>query len=106
MEGDFKYELFQVLLDFDYDCYVEMLGLCGLWLDDLDQVVVVFEDVFNVDCLVVINVVVDLNVLLLFIYFELDQVKGYMSLILKGDLEVGLQICQLVKVMVVKYLKC
>ena len=38
-------------------------------------------------------------------HMEMDQVKGYMSSILKGDPEAGPQIRQSVKAMAAKYLK-
>jgi pyruvate dehydrogenase (quinone) len=105
MEGDPKYESSQALPDFDYDRYAEMLGLRGLRLDDPDQVVAVLEDALNTDRPVVINAVVDPNVPPLPTHLEMDQVKGYLSSILKGDPEAGPQIRQSVKAMAAKYLK-
>ncbi|MEP4523592.1 MAG: thiamine pyrophosphate-dependent enzyme, partial [Alloalcanivorax venustensis] len=105
MEGDPKYESSQALPDFDYDRYAEMLGLRGLRLDDPDQVVAVLEDALNADRPVVINAVVDPNVPPLPTHLEMDQVKGYLSSILKGDPEAGPQIRQSVKAMAAKYLK-
>lgn len=105
MEGDPKYESSQALPDFDYARYAEMLGLRGLRLDDPDQVVAVLEDALNADRPVVINAVVDPNVPPLPTHLEMDQVKGYLSSILKGDPEAGPQIRQSVKAMAAKYLK-
>ena len=105
MEGDPKYESSQALPDFDYDRYAEMLGLRGLRLDDPDQVVAVLEEALNADRPVVINAVVDPNVPPLPTHLEMDQVKGYLSSILKGDPEAGPQIRQSVKAMAAKYLK-
>jgi len=105
MEGDPKYETSQALPDFDYDRYAEMLGLRGLRLDSPDQVGNVLDEALSADSPVVINAVVDPNVPPLPTHLELDQVKGYMSSILKGDPEAGPEIRQSLKAMAAKYLK-
>ncbi|ASK35734.1 thiamine pyrophosphate-requiring protein [Alcanivorax sp. N3-2A] len=105
MEGDPKFETSQALPDFDYDRYAEMLGLRGLRVDHPDQVGPVWDQALAADRPVVINAVVDPNVPPLPTHLELDQVKGYLGSILKGDPEAGAEIRQSLKAMAAKYLK-
>lgn len=105
MQGDPKFETSQALPDFAFHDYAEMLGLRGLRVDDREQVEDVWEQALNTDKPVVINAVVDPNVPPLPTHMELDQVKGYMSSILKGDPEAGSELRQSIKAMAAKYLK-
>jgi len=105
MEGDPKFESSQALPDFDYDQYAEMLGLRGLRLDSAERVTEVLDAALAADRPVVINAVVDANVPPLPTHLEMDQVKGYMESILKGDPEAGPELRQSLKAMAAKYLK-
>lgn len=105
MEGDPKFESSQELPDFDYDRYAELLGLTGLRMDGPEQVGEVWDRALAADRPVVINAVVDANVPPMPDHLEMDQVKGYMSSIFKGDPEAGHVIRQSLKAMAARYLK-
>lgn len=105
MEGDPKFEGSQALPNFDYDRYAELLGLIGLRMDNPETVGEVWDQALASDRPVVINAVVDANVPPLPTHLEFDQVKGYLSSILKGDPEAGPEVRQSIKAMAAKYLK-
>lgn len=105
MEGDPKYETSQALPDFDYDKYAEMLGLKGLKVDKPKRVQAVWEEALKSDRPVVINAIVDANVPPMPTHMEMDQVKGYLSAIMKGDEESGSMLRQSLKSMAASYLR-
>lgn len=105
MEGDPKFEGSQALPDFDYDRYAELLGLTGLRMDNPDTVGEIWDQALASDRPVVINARVDPNVPPLPTHLELDQVKGYLSSILKGDPEAGAEVRQSFKAIAAKYLR-
>ena len=70
-----------------------------------ERVTEVLDAALAADRPVVINAVVDANVPPLPTHLEMDQVKGYMESILKGDPEAGPELRQSLKAMAAKYLK-
>lgn len=60
------------MIDFFYVCYVDMFGFKGICVDCLEDIDVVWVEVFVVDCLVLLEVVIDLNVLLLLLYISFE----------------------------------
>ena len=87
MEGDPKFETSQDLPDFAYDQYAELLGLKGLRIDKPDQIDDVWAQALAADRPVVINAYTDPEVAPLPPHISLEQAKGFMSSMLKGDPE-------------------
>ncbi|MGO1462207.1 MAG: thiamine pyrophosphate-requiring protein [Marinobacter sp.] len=85
MEGDPKYESSQDLMDFAYDSYADMLGLKGLRMSTPEDVDRVWDEALAADRPVVINAYVDPEVGPLPPHINLDQAKGFLASMIKGD---------------------
>lgn len=85
MEGDPKYPTSQNIADFAYDDYAAMLGLQGLRMNNAEDVDRVWDEALSASCPVVINAYVDPEVGPLPPHINLEQAKGFLSSILKGD---------------------
>ena len=85
MEGDPKFKTSQIVPEFAYAKYAEMLGLKGLELNDPEQIAQVWDEALNSDRPVVIDAHTDPDVAPLPPHISFDQAKSYLSSLAKGD---------------------
>jgi pyruvate dehydrogenase (quinone) len=79
MEGDPKYEASQVLPDFPYARYAELLGFLGIRVDDPDEVGPAWDEALSADRPVVYEALTDPEVPPLPPHITLKQAKAFMS---------------------------
>ena len=103
MEGDPKYKTSQDIADFAYDEYAGLLGLKGIRMKAADDVDRVWEEALNASCPVVINAYVDPEVGPLPPHINMEQAKGFLSSIVKGDPEAFRMIKQSMKQLTAKF---
>jgi len=84
-EGDPKFEASQAVPDFPYAQYAESIGLRGVRVDKPEGVAAALDVAFAADRPCVIEAVTDPNVPILPPHITLEQMKGYLSSVLKGD---------------------
>jgi len=84
-EGDPKFDASQELPDFPYARYAESLGLRGIRVDTPEAVPAALDAAFAADRPIVIEAVTDPNVPILPPHITTEQMKGYLSAVLKGD---------------------
>jgi pyruvate dehydrogenase (quinone) len=85
--GDPKFEASQVLPDFPYARYAEMLGLGGIRVDSPDAIGPAWDRAFAADRPTVLEMVTDAAVPPLPPDVSLSQAKAYFSALWKGDPE-------------------
>ncbi|MCC6347920.1 MAG: thiamine pyrophosphate-requiring protein [Nitrospirales bacterium] len=85
MSGDPKFEASQDIPAFSYARYAELIGLKGIVLDDPREVASAWKEALQSDRPVVIDAHCDPDVPPLPPHITLEQAKGYMSALLKGD---------------------
>jgi pyruvate dehydrogenase (quinone) len=86
-EGDPKYEASQVVPDFEYARYAEMLGLRGIRVDDPGEVGDAWDEALASDRPVVFEAVTDPEVPILPPHITLAQAKAFGEAMLKRDPE-------------------
>lgn len=84
-EGDPKFDASQAVPDFPYAQYAESIGLRGVRVDKPEGVAAALDAAFAADRPCVIEAVTDPNVPILPPHITLEQMKGYLSSVLKGD---------------------
>jgi len=94
MEGEPKLESSQDLPDFPYARYAEMLGLKGLRVDAPDAVGPAWDEALSADRPVVYEAITDPNVPPLPPHINLEQAKGFVSALLKRDVDAGAMLRQ------------
>lgn len=104
ISGDPKFETSQVLPEFQYAKYAEMLGLKGIRLDHPDKVASVWKQALAADRPVVIDAHTDPEVPPLPPHVTLAQARHFMKAILHGDPERGGMIRQSFKDAIENYL--
>ena len=85
MAGNPKYPASQLVPDFSYAKYAEMLGLEGLRVDKPGMVGAAWDHALAADRPVVLEAVTDPNVPPLPPHITLEQARKYASTLLKGD---------------------
>jgi pyruvate dehydrogenase (quinone) len=85
MQGEPKFPGSQDLPDFPYATYAQMLGLRGLTVDEPQAVAPAWDEVLAAECPVVLEAIVDANVPMLPPHITLEQAKGYLKAVMKGD---------------------
>jgi pyruvate dehydrogenase (quinone) len=97
MEGDPKYEGSQVLPDFPYAKYAELVGLKGIRVDDADAVGAAWDEALAADRPVLLEAVTDPEVPPLPPHITLEEAKYFMESVLGGDPDRGAFIKQSLK---------
>jgi pyruvate dehydrogenase (quinone) len=95
--GDPKLEASQVIPDFPYARYAEMIGLKGIRVDDPDRVADAWDEALASDRPVLYEAVTDPEVPPLPPHIKFEQAKGLASAIAKGDPAAGRIIRQSVR---------
>jgi pyruvate dehydrogenase (quinone) len=85
MEGDPKYEGSQVIPDFPYARYAELVGLKGIKVDDPDLVGQAWDEALAADRPVVVEALTDPEVPPLPPHITFEQAKHFMKAIIGGD---------------------
>jgi pyruvate dehydrogenase (quinone) len=85
LSGDQKLEASQVIPDFPYARYAEMLGLKGIRIDSPDQVASAWDEALSADGPVLIEAVTDPEVPPLPPHIRFDQAKEMAMAMAKGD---------------------
>src|SRR5688500_13202611 len=85
MVGDPKFEDAQVIPDFDYARYAELLGLKAVRIHKKDDIVPGLEEALAADRPVVIEALSDPEVPPLLLHIKFDQAKKLWSAMIKGD---------------------
>jgi pyruvate dehydrogenase (quinone) len=78
MEGDPKYEASQVLPDFPYARYAELLGFKGIRVDDPDAVGAAWDEALAADRPVLVEAVTDPEVPPLPPHITLEEARNFM----------------------------
>jgi pyruvate dehydrogenase (quinone) len=85
MEGDPKFPTSQVLPDFPYARYAELVGLAGFRVDSPDEVAGVWDQALACDRPCVVEAIVDPEVPPLPPHITLQQAQHFMKAIIGGD---------------------
>lgn len=85
MAGDPKFEASQIVPEFPYANYAELLGLKGIRVDNPDQIGTAWDEALAADRPVVLEAVTDPNVPPLPPHITFEQTKAYVSSLLHGD---------------------
>ena len=85
MEGDPKFEASQVVPDFSYAKYAELVGLKGILMRGPEDVVPGWEEALRADRPVVVEAHTDPEVPPLPPHIRFDQAKKYLTSMLKGE---------------------
>jgi pyruvate dehydrogenase (quinone) len=85
LAGDPKFAASQDIPEFNYAQYARSLGLAGILVDDPAQIVPAWKQALAADRPTVIDAVCDPNVPPLPPHIKLEQAKGFMASMLKGD---------------------
>jgi pyruvate dehydrogenase (quinone) len=99
MNGDPKFSASQDLPAFPFAKYAEMLGLEGIELNSPDQIASAWTVALSADRPVVIEAHCDPDVPPLPPHFTFDQVKGFLSSLVKRDPNLGGIVAQSAKQM-------
>jgi pyruvate dehydrogenase (quinone) len=97
MNGDPKLEASQVIPDFPYARYAEMLGLRGIRVDSPDQVADAWDEALAADRPVIYEAITDPEVPPLPPHITLQQATALSQALLKGDPEAGQVVRQSLK---------
>jgi pyruvate dehydrogenase (quinone) len=89
MNGDPKLEASQVIPDFPYARYAEMLGLRGIRVDSPDQVADAWDEALAADRPVIYEAITDPEVPPLPPHITLQQATALSQALLKGDPNAG-----------------
>ena len=89
MEGNPKFEASQDIPDFPYSKFGEMLGFKGIFVDSPDRLASAWQEALISDRPVVIEVKTDPEVVPLPPHVTLQQARGFMSSMIKGDEATG-----------------
>lgn len=89
MEGNPKYEATQVIPDVPYHQFARLIGLEGIYCDDPGQVGDVWDEALAAQRPVVVEMKTDPEVPPLPPHISLDQMRAFMSTIVKGDPDQG-----------------
>jgi len=89
MEGDPKFNASQQIPDVPYHRFAELIGLRGIYVDNLDRLAEAWEQALSSDRPVVLEVKTDPNVPPLPPHITLAQAKAFTSTLLKGDPQEG-----------------
>jgi pyruvate dehydrogenase (quinone) len=103
-EGMPKFEKSQVLPNFPFARYAELLGLAGRRVDKPEDIGPAWEQAFAADRPMVIEAITDPNVPPLPPHIHLKNAKAFLSAIWGGDPEAGAMITRSVKEMIVDIL--
>jgi pyruvate dehydrogenase (quinone) len=85
LAGDPKFPEAQDVIDFPYARYAELLGLRGLRVERPEQIGPAWEEAFASDRPVVIEFLADPNVPPLPPHITLEQMRGYLGSLVKGE---------------------
>ncbi|HET7299945.1 MAG TPA: thiamine pyrophosphate-requiring protein, partial [Oleiagrimonas sp.] len=85
LEGDPKFDPAQVVEDFPYARYAELLGLKGICVDDPEQIGSAWDAAFAADRPTVVEFITDPDVPPLPPHITFKQAKSYMSALAEGD---------------------
>jgi pyruvate dehydrogenase (quinone) len=85
MEGDPKFEGSQVLPDFRYADYAELVGLKGIRVDDADAIGDAWDEALAADRPVLFEAITDPEVPPLPPHITLEEAKYFMEAVLHGD---------------------
>jgi pyruvate dehydrogenase (quinone) len=97
MEGDPKYEASQVLPDFPYARYAELVGLHGIRVDKPDEVGGAWDEALTADRPVLLEAITDPEVPPLPPHITFEEARFYMKAIAGGDRDRGAMIKQSLK---------
>ncbi len=89
LAGDPKLEASQVLPDFQYAKYAELLGLNGIRVDDPDRVADAWDEALSADRPVVYEAITDPEVPPLPPHIKLDQATSMAKALVRGDPNAG-----------------
>jgi pyruvate dehydrogenase (quinone) len=89
LAGDPKLEASQVLPDFQYAKYAELLGLKGIRVDDPDRVADAWDEALSADRPVVYEAITDPEVPPLPPHIKLDQATSMAKALVRGDPNAG-----------------
>jgi pyruvate dehydrogenase (quinone) len=89
MEGDPKYEASQVLPDFPYARYAELVGLKGIRVDSPDQIGPAWDEALSADRPVVLEAITDPEVPPLPPHITLEEAKYFLQAVVRGDPDRG-----------------
>jgi len=85
MQGDPKFEASQDVPDFPYARYAELIGLTGIRVETPEAIGPAWDQALASDRPVVLEAITDPNVPPLPPHITLEQAKGYISALIKGD---------------------
>jgi len=85
LAGNPKYEASQMVPEFPYATYAEMLGLHGIRVDNPDNVAAAWDDALAADRPVVIEAIVDPDVPTLPPHISVEQAANFMRALAKRD---------------------
>ena len=85
LQGDPKFEAAQDVPDFPYARYAELIGFTGLRVETPEAIGPAWDQALASDRPVVLEAITDPNVPPLPPHITLEQAKGYISALLKGD---------------------
>jgi pyruvate dehydrogenase (quinone) len=85
MQGDPKFEASQDVPDFPYARYAELIGFTGIRVETPEAIGPAWDQAWASDRPVVLEAITDPNVPPLPPHITLEQAKGYVSALLKGD---------------------
>ena len=97
MEGDPKYEASQVLPDFPYAQYAELVGLKGIRVDDPAQIGAAWDEALAADRPVLVEAITDPEVPPLPPHITFEEARFFMKAIVGGDPDRGAFIKQALK---------
>jgi pyruvate dehydrogenase (quinone) len=97
LEGDPKYEASQVLPDFPYARYAELVGLGGIRVDNPDDLGAAWDEALAAERPVLLEVITDPEVPPLPPHITLEQARHYMKAIVHGDPDRGAMVRQSLK---------
>ncbi|MCB1948464.1 MAG: thiamine pyrophosphate-requiring protein [Burkholderiales bacterium] len=87
--GDPKFEASQIVPDFSYARYAELLGLRGIRVDNPDQIGTAWDQALAADRPVLLEAITDPSVPPLPPHITFDQIRAYVSSLLNGDPDSG-----------------
>ena len=97
MAGDPKYECSQVVPDFAFASYAEMLGLRGIRVDKPEQIAPAWEQALSTDRPVLLEAITDPEVPTLPPHITFDEARKFTESMIKGEPHLGHMIKQTFK---------
>src|SRR5437016_2944623 len=97
MAGDPKYECSQVVPDFAFARYAEMLGLTGIRVDKPEQIAPAWEQALSADRPVLLEAITDPEVPTLPPHITFDEARKFTESMIKGEPHLGHMIKQTFK---------